>query len=331
MVEEILPDLYRIEIPLPKNPLKYLNSYLIKDGARFLLIDTGFNRQECRQAMAAGLEKLGVDLQRTDLFITHLHSDHLGQAAVLASDSSKVYFSRQEAALVNRSSAEWGQRWSRMEEVYVAHGFPQAEVGTAAASHPGRRFGAGQRINFTPVQEGDTIEIGDYCFRCIATPGHSPAHMCLYEASKKILVAGDHILFDITPNISYWAEMENPLKEYLASLEKVYTLDVQLILPGHRSLLQDHRRRIRELQAHHQNRLNEVVAALGDGGKKSAFQIVPYISWDVRAASWEDFPPAQKWFAFGETLAHLIYLEGEGRIQRETEGNGILYSLAPAG
>jgi len=327
MIEEILPDLYRIEIPLPKNPLKYLNSYLIKDESRFLLIDTGFNRQECRQVMTAGLEKLGVDLQRTDLFITHIHSDHMGQAAVLATDSSKVYFSQKESRFLSRTGSEWGWRWAQMEEFYAAHGFPPDELSIAAGSHPGKRFAAGQRINFTTVQEGDMIEIGDYCFRCIATPGHSPEHMCLYEANKKILVAGDHVLFDITPNISYWTEMENPLKEYLASLEKVYTLEVDLLLPGHRSLLNDHRKRIRELQEHHRNRLNEVISALEEG-EKNTFQIAPCISWDIKSDSWEEFPPTQKWFAFGETLAHLIYLEGEGKIRKETKGNEILYSLA---
>ena len=327
MIEEILPDLYRIEIPLPKNPLKYLNSYLIKDGSRFLLIDTGFNRQECRQVMTDGLEKLGVDLQRTDLFITHIHSDHMGQAAVLATDSSKVYFSQKESRFLSRTGSEWGWMWAQMQEVYAAHGFPPDELGIAAASHPGRRFAAGQRINFTTVQEGDTIEIGDYCFRCIATPGHSPEHMCLYEANKKILIAGDHVLFDITPNISYWTEVENSLKDYLTSLEKVYALEVDIILPGHRSLMKDHRKRIRELQEHHRNRLNEVISALEEG-EKNTFQVAPCISWDIKSDSWEEFPPTQKWFAFGETLAHLIYLEGEGKLRKETKGNGILYSLA---
>jgi len=36
--EEILPDLYRIEIPLPRNPLKVLNSYLIKHRTAFSLL-----------------------------------------------------------------------------------------------------------------------------------------------------------------------------------------------------------------------------------------------------------------------------------------------------
>jgi len=77
------------------------------------------------------------------------------------------------------------------------------------------------------------IDIGRYSFRCIETPGHSPAHFCLYEAKNKILVSGDHILFDITPNITFWPQLDNSLKSYLDSLDKVYNLDVNLVLPGH--------------------------------------------------------------------------------------------------
>ena len=40
MIEEIVPNLYRMEIPLPKSPLKRLNSYLVRSGDRFLIIDT---------------------------------------------------------------------------------------------------------------------------------------------------------------------------------------------------------------------------------------------------------------------------------------------------
>jgi glyoxylase-like metal-dependent hydrolase (beta-lactamase superfamily II) len=46
MIEEIAPNMYRTEIPLPRSPLKWLNSYIVKGGDRFLIIDTGFNREE---------------------------------------------------------------------------------------------------------------------------------------------------------------------------------------------------------------------------------------------------------------------------------------------
>ena len=171
------------------------------------------------------------------------------------------------------------------------------------------------------------IDIGDFHFRCVATPGHSPGHTSLYEANQKILVAGDHILFDITPNISYWLDMEDSLGQYLASLEKVNALDVKLVLTGHRRLVHDLPRRVKELQEHHRARLNEVLVALGDG-EKNILQIAPHIRWDITAKTWEAFPPPQKWFAFGETMAHVRHLEIQGRIHRKSRNGVIKYALA---
>ena len=168
--------------------------------------------------------------------------------------------------------------------------------------------------------------MGEYSFRVIETPGHSPGHLCLYEDNKKILVSGDHILFDITPNITCWAELENPLKAYLESLEKVSTLDVNLVLPGHRNGWTDHKKRITELQNHHKSRLNEVLVALGKGDK-SAWDIAPHIKWDINVSSWERFPVVQKWFALGETLAHITFLEADGRVGRRSEDSKIVYFL----
>lgn len=72
-IEELLENLFRIEIPLPESPLRSLNSYVIKSSDRNLIVDTGFNRKECLEAMEAGLKELEIDLGRTDFFITHLH------------------------------------------------------------------------------------------------------------------------------------------------------------------------------------------------------------------------------------------------------------------
>ena len=51
MVEEVMERLYRIEVPLHNSPLKELNSYVIKGNGRDLVIDTGFNRTACYEAM----------------------------------------------------------------------------------------------------------------------------------------------------------------------------------------------------------------------------------------------------------------------------------------
>ena len=55
MVEQVYPGIYRIEIPLRGSPLKSLNAYVLTGGDRFLLVDTGWDREECRSAMLSGL------------------------------------------------------------------------------------------------------------------------------------------------------------------------------------------------------------------------------------------------------------------------------------
>ena len=57
MVKEIIPNIYSIPVPLPNNPLKELNAYLIKGPDRSLLMDTGFNLPECREALEKGLSE----------------------------------------------------------------------------------------------------------------------------------------------------------------------------------------------------------------------------------------------------------------------------------
>jgi len=237
MIEEIVPNLYRAEIPLPKSPLKWLNSYIVRGGDRFLIIDTGFNREECENEMNASLKKLGVNLNKTDIFVTHLHVDHMGLVGTLATDNSKVYFNEKEARQINALRDDWAGHWQKLLDVYVANGFSAEGAQLSLKDHPAQKYGLKREVAFSLVKDGDVIEVGDFHFQCVATPGHSPGHMCLYEPNKKILVAGDHVLFDITPNIAYWLEMDDSLNEYLISLEKVNALDVNIVLPGHRRLV----------------------------------------------------------------------------------------------
>ena len=91
MTELVLPDIYRIEIPLPNNPLRSLNSYLIKGGDKNLLIDTGFNQPECRAAMDEGLRELGFSMEDTDIFVTYIHGDHSGLVMYLTTPQTRVF------------------------------------------------------------------------------------------------------------------------------------------------------------------------------------------------------------------------------------------------
>jgi glyoxylase-like metal-dependent hydrolase (beta-lactamase superfamily II) len=320
MVDEIDRNLFRIEIPLPHNPLKSINSYVIKGPEKNLIIDTGLNREECRLAMLNGLTELRIDLNKTDFFITHLHADHLALVATVASNTSKIYLNLPDAGrLVSFFNK------TNLGNFAIRQGFPEDRIEEALNNHPGFQYGIGRMPAFQPCKEGDTFSVGDYRFTCVETPGHSFGHVCLYEPGKKYLIAGDHILGDITPNIQCWFDDWNPLVTYLKSLDKTYDLDVKLVLPGHRAIFSDCRRRIKELKEHHYERAREVLAILDDGCH-TAYEVASRMTWDIVCDSWEEFPVAQKWFAVGEAIAHLKYLLSLGRVREETAGSGIVYT-----
>jgi glyoxylase-like metal-dependent hydrolase (beta-lactamase superfamily II) len=321
MSEEIARGLYRLEIPLPGNPLKSMNSYVIKGPGRNLIIDTGLDIKVCRDAMHIALKEIGIDISKTDFFITHFHADHSGLVSSLAADTSMVFFSKTDAEFIARIGVR--ERYTQYADMM---GFPDDELKSALQNHPGFSHGGSRIRELTLLKEGDVVSAGGYDFRCVETPGHTLGHLCLYEPRMKFLVAGDHILSEITPNIQLWSDTDDPLKKYLNSLEKVSRLDVELVLPGHRSLFTNCKERIQELKEHYKRRLDEVLHILREGSK-NAYQVAMRMTWDIECPSWEQFPAAQKWFATGEAIAHLRFLEGEHKIRRDIQNGKVFFAL----
>lgn len=174
------------------------------------------------------------------------------------------------------------------------------------------------------VYNGDMLHYGDFDFECILTPGHSPGHMCLYDKNSKTMLLGDHVLFDISPNICCWACMHDALGMYLHSLRKIKTYDVVLPFPAHRTTgsvsLND---RIDALLAHHERRLNEAVGIIEREPGLNAYEIASRMKWRIKADSWALFPPSQQFFAQSETVAHLDRLFITGRVTRERDKSGV--------
>lgn len=319
MIEKVEGNIYRIQVPLPKNPLKSLNSYVIL-GKRALVIDTGFNMEECYSKLREGLEELGLEPKKVDVLATHLHADHLGLAGKIAKN---FFMSKIDAEIALKSILE-PEYWKKLAEFYVRNGFPEKEARKVTKIHPAVKYTYefGGEIVF--LNDGETLEYGDLSLQVVLTPGHTPGHVCLYEAEKKILFSGDHILFDITPNITFWENVEDSLGDYLRSLERVYELEVEKTLPGHRNFHGSHRKRIEELREHHRRRLEEALSAVKKGAR-SAWEVAQNITWDLVYERWEDLPTMQKWFAVGETIAHLEHLVLSGEIKKESDDTVIYF------
>lgn len=317
MVEEILKNLYKIQIPLAGNPLKAMNSYALKGVERTLIVDVGWNQNACREATLKALGRIGVDLQKTDFFVTHFHADHIGLLPKLVQGSTKIYFNQIESDWMKREE----DRWKEIIDYARLIGFPENELQPGLKNHPGYKYRPRGNLSFTIIKEHDQLRVGDYQLECLETRGHTRGHLCLYEAGKRFLFSGDHILGKITPNIQLWSDDWNPLKLYLDSLDKVLALDVKLVFPGHGKVFDNCANRIQELKWHHQKRLQEIVTILG-GNSQNPYQIASNMTWDIshNYGRWNSFPVQQKWFGTGEAMAHLKYLEERNIIRREKRG-----------
>ena len=323
MPEQLLENVYRIRIGLPNSPLRVLNSYLIKGNGRNLLIDTGFRHPDCKAAMLAELASLGVDMAETDILLTHLHADHSGLAPEIAAPETRVFISRREIPWMcgETRRAIWDLDTQRM----LLAGFPPAEVYDERTFATSRAMASDPAFSrYLPIDEGNEFSCGGYTLRAVETPGHTPGHMCFWAEAQKTLFAGDHVLFDITPNITAWQGMDDALGSYLNSLRKIDALDVRLALPGHREPGDLHAR-VAALLAHHEKRLAECYGVVVKNPDATVYELASKMSWKVRCSSWEEFPINQKWFAVGECHSHLLHLEALGKIERESGGELFRY------
>lgn len=326
MIQEVVTNCFKIVIPLPAALLGSVNAYLIKGPDRNLLIDTGLNVEMCREVMSNALDVLGVNLRKTDFFITHHHADHFGMLSALATDGSVIYIHASDVETIKKIASH--SVLDELKRFLVVSGFHEQNPNKLMPSDVENNYHLPDSCSLHLVKGGDELLIGDFRLLCLHTPGHTNGHVCLYETNKKFLISGDHLLGDITPSIQLRNDTENPLEAYLSTFGRLATLAVDLVLPGHRSNFNNYTERIEQLQKHHKNRENEVLAALTKKSK-TVYEVASQITWNIAECNgWDTVSSLQKLFATGEAMAHLKYLESSGRVRKIMKGPVMVYSTA---
>jgi glyoxylase-like metal-dependent hydrolase (beta-lactamase superfamily II) len=99
----------------------------------------------------------------------------------------------------------------------------------------GYDVGTYQFFQGTPTRvlhDGDVIDLGGREITALHTPGHSPGHMCFWEAATGYLFTGDLVYKDTL--FAYYPSTDP--QAYLKSLERIAALPVRRVFPAHHTL-----------------------------------------------------------------------------------------------
>ena len=193
----------------------FTRSYLLQTQHYNVFIDGGL--------LGGREEKLPylTDGRKNVLILTHGHWDHIGCDSLTAENGGEVWVHEGDVKHVTDYDWHWtmlfGQFAGDFDLPPARHEIFWKMVGKPVV--PDRL-----------LQDGDELVFDDLCLQVIATPGHSPGSICLYEPKSRIMFSGDSIIgngfFTGTPQIANF-------DDYLDSMEKLRDWHPEVVISAH--------------------------------------------------------------------------------------------------
>jgi len=201
-VDEILENFFFVE-------RGYLNgNHFVYRSPSPVLIDTGYIADLADTEKA--ITGLGVRLSDVSLIInTHTHCDHIGgNAAIQEQSGCEIALHR-----IGKHFIDTRDDWSTWWRYY---------------NQEARFFQCTQSL-----EDGDVVSIGPHDFHVIHTPGHASDGIVLYNRREKVLLSSDTLWENDVAVMTLRVEGSSALFHMLESLEKIESLDVKRVYPGH--------------------------------------------------------------------------------------------------
>jgi glyoxylase-like metal-dependent hydrolase (beta-lactamase superfamily II) len=156
--------------------------------------------------------------------------------------------------------------------------------------------GAARHAADAKLADGDTFGP----LTVVATPGHAPDHLAFIAG--RACFTGDAVLGE---GSVFVAPAPGSLRGYLAALERLRTMDLAVLCPGHGPLVLDANAKLDEYIAHRLDRERRLEAALADG-LRTADELLDRV--------WSDAPAALRGAATITLAAHVDKLAEEDRL-----------------
>jgi glyoxylase-like metal-dependent hydrolase (beta-lactamase superfamily II) len=320
-VAEVAPGVHRLALPLGIQGIPTLSAYLLRGPSGDTLVDCGIAAgpgAEACAALDAALRACGSAVEQVArLVVTHAHIDHFGLAGEVVRRSGGDLCMHRRTELDIAKYTEPDEAVDQRELMLADHGLYGPEL-TASSTGLREWMPVMPSIGHPTVlfDGGERLAAGDRVWEVIATPGHSPGHVCLWSSVDRLLCSGDHLLQVASPPVTFERGFErDPMGSYLESLERVARLEPALVLPGHGPPFPDGARRARTIARGKTRRLDQV---------REVVEAAPLTVTELT----ETLHPgpmsgAQRHFVMAELLADLAYHEVREVLRRDRRPDGV--------
>jgi len=326
--EQIAMDLFRIPLPLPHDGLRAVNVYALCDGDGAVLIDGGWAFAGSFAHLESGLKQIGLrpaDVRQ--VLVTHAHQDHYTQAVELRErHGARVVLGEGERDSLSEvmEALRQGRATRRFESLATAGA---DRLASTIASHPASLTESGWQLPDDWVRDRTRFAAGSATLEAIATPGHTAGHVVYWDAVRRLLFAGDHVLPHITPSIGFEAAPAPwPLRDYLGSLQMMLTLPDARLLPAHGPVTESVHDRVRELLDHHDFRLAATRKAV-EAGAHTGWDVARQLLWTRHLRPLDALNLHNQCLAVSETMAHLGVLVLRGELRSAAREDGIRWHV----
>lgn len=227
--------IHRIEFDVDWPP-GFVSAFVLT-GTEPVLIDAGFAGNGGEETFRAALAELGLtpsDIEH--VVITHQHIDHIGMVqTVREAGTPRIY-----------APASWNERPTTEAEETARcvreAGVPESMVEHIVTEFSETRSKVNRQLNGDWVDEWiadrQQFTVGGHPFTAHRTPGHHRDHLCFVveQPNERALFSGDMAIPTFRAPVLhavFQAEQADGIGAYQTGLERLRTLDVEWVYPGH--------------------------------------------------------------------------------------------------